>query len=55
MDTELINLINTFGGNIIWAVVLYKALDYIGVLSLVTLIGWGIKKGFPTFAKHFKI
>ena len=44
MEQETLQILNNFGVMGLWGVILYQVLDLVGILSVFTLIGFGIKK-----------
>lgn len=48
---ELIQVVESFGVTGLWAIVLYKFLDFAEVVGVFLLIGYGIKKAWPTIKK----
>ena len=50
---ELASILSRFGVTALWGVVLYKLLDFIEVIGILSLIGYGIKKAWPSIKAFF--
>ncbi len=48
---ELATVLSQFGVNVLWAVVLYKALDFVEFIGVILILSYAIKKAWPTFTK----
>ena len=48
---ELVKVLSEFGATGLWAVVLYKGIETLQLFGAFILIGWGIKKAWPTIKK----
>ena len=48
---ELTTILNQFGVNALWGVLLYKVLDFIEVIGVLLILGYGLKKAWPAIKK----
>uniref|UniRef100_A0A6H1ZM73 Uncharacterized protein n=1 Tax=viral metagenome TaxID=1070528 RepID=A0A6H1ZM73_9ZZZZ len=48
---ELVKVINQFGVTALWGIVLYKLLEFAELMGVFLLIGYGIKKAWPSMKK----
>lgn len=44
---ELAQIVSQFGVSALWAIVLYKLLDFLGIIGVFFFLGWGVKKAWP--------
>jgi hypothetical protein len=51
MLAQVTKLVSEIGVTGLWAIVLYKGMSLLQMVTLFLLVGWGIKKAWPCFYK----
>ena len=52
---EAIQILHEFGIMGIWGIIIFQVLDLVKILCVFGLIGYGIKKAWPSIQKLFDI